>query len=400
MIPARMAVVDPQHGVLLIGPRGEDPVALTAPAPRGGAWGTLGKSQEFWSWPTWSPDGRWVAALCAQSSDRAAGPVRLVSLNVDGVRQEEWAQIHDGMPLYLHWHESGEHIAMIQQQGEELQLSVLSRSRMGAARAVENGVPIFFGWEPGAARLLVHVGARSKRSRGAGRLLWRDPLGTGDDLPLLQVPGNFCAPVFVGSQAVIALHDETGSSLHRLDGDQPGPSLDLRSGLVAMLPSPDGRWLAITSSPDGEGQPYQGLDLLDMTEEEPRPLPLTPGPMLAFFWSPDSAFLVYVVVDREQNCLQWYRLGLDGGLRSLGSFWPTRDMLFYLHFFDQYALSHPLISPDGRWLCYAGYPAGSGHADLSVPPQVYVQDLQHPDRAATEVCGGSFAVFAPGDGGD
>ena len=424
---SRLAVVGPGNQLHLIGPQGEDPVQLTIPLPRNGVWGAVGQTQEFWSWPTWSPDGTRIAALCAQSSDRVAGPVRVICLHTDGVRQEEWAQLHDSLPLYLHWHPSGEHIGMIQQQGEELQLSVISRGRMGAVRPVESGVPIFFAWEPPQdpaeqterLRMLVHVGGRrtrtgrSGRTPGepragegregegragefrSGRLLWRDPLGTSEDLPLLQVPGNFCAPIFCGGQAIISLSGEDGSSIHRLIDDQPGPALDLREGLVAMLPSPDGRWLAITSSPEGEGNPYQGLDLLDMDDEEPQPLPLTPSSMLAFFWSPDGRFLIYVVVDREQNCLQWFRLGTDGGLRSLGSFWPTRDMLFYLHFFDQYATSHPLISADGRWLCYAGYPAGGGHADLSGSARIYVQDLLRPDRPAEELCEGSFAVFSP-----
>ena len=119
------------------------------------------------------------------------------------------------------------------------------------------------------------------------------------------------------------------------------------------------------------------------------------SPCLAWFWSPLADFLIYVVVDGPNNCLQWYRVWVNGGEpQALGSFWPTRDMLFFLHFFDQYATSHSPISADGRWLCWAGYPAGGGQADLSGAPQIYVRDLDS-DEAAPAIADGSFAVFGP-----
>jgi hypothetical protein len=40
-------------------------------------------------------------------------------------------------------------------------------------------------------------------------------------------------------------------------------------------------------------------------------------------------------------------------MASLQGFLPTRDMLYFLSFFDQFAQSHRLWSPDSRYLVYA-----------------------------------------------
>jgi Tol biopolymer transport system component len=119
-------------------------------------------------------------------------------------------------------------------------------------------------------------------------------------------------------------------------------------------------------------------------------------PCLAWFWSPTGTFIVYAQVDRVGNCLRWFRVWVSGGTpEPLGSFWPTRDILFYLHFFDQFVSSHPLISADGRYMVWPGYPAADGQADLSGPPQIYLKDLHDPERPARSIMEGAFAVFAP-----
>ena len=58
-------------------------------------------------------------------------------------------------------------------------------------------------------------------------------------------------------------------------------------------------------------------------------------------------------------------------------------------------MGHSLLSPDGRYLVYAGYPAGGGQADLSSPPRIYVKDTENLAAPPVEVGVGSFAVFSP-----
>ena len=163
---------------------------------------------------------------------------------------------------------------------------------------------------------------------------------------------------------------------------------------MALLPAPNGApLLAVACAPKGESTPYRGIDLVHLDTGETRAL--TSGDCLAFFWAPTGEYLLYAVVDSDANCLLWHKVDVETGTNvALGSFWPTRDMLFFLHFFDQYAGSHSLVSPDGRWLAYAGYPAGGGQADLSSPPQIFLKDVTDPTRPPERVARGSFAVFA------
>lgn len=390
----RLAFIGLDRQVYVTDTSGSEPVALTAPLPRaGGNWGVMSRPQETFSWPTWSPDDAWIGAFAVEGSDEEAGPVRVVTLSLDGVRQVEWAHIPNMAPIYLQWHPSGEAISVLLQQGSELVLSLLRKERLGQIRPIEQGVPLFFNWTPDGSRVLIHVG--SKDDPG-GRLVLRDPLGDGEDVLFDRAPGSFCAPVFPASRAVVALRQPEGGSdvvASASDGTD-ARSLLTRKGLLAVVPAPNGApWVAVSCAPRGEGTPYKGIELVQIETGEVRAL--SAAECLAFFWSPVGDWILYAVVDADANCLFWHKVDVATGEQvPLGSFWPTRDILFYLHFFDQYAQSHPIISPDGRWVAFAGYPAGGGQADLSNPPRIFLKDVTAPERPPELAGRGSFAVFA------
>lgn len=390
----RLAYIGLDRQLWVTDVEGGAPQALTRAMPRpGGAWSMLKGPSEAWAWPAWSPGGDWIAAFAIESGDDVAGPARLVALSLDGIREEELATLGPTVPLYAQWHPAGDAVSVLTQQNDELVLSIVRRSALGRLRPVEHGVPLFFNWAADGSRLLVHVGG----SDGDGRLLLRDPLGHAEDVLLDRPPGSFCAPVFVEGRAVYAVRQgpvEGRSEVVVSDPDGSHPmTLVERRGLLALVGGPGDR-VAVSSAPRGEGTPYHGLDLVRVTDGAVENV--TETDCLAFFWAPDGTWLLYARVDPAGNCLTWYRAGLDGSAPvELGTFWPTRDLLFYLHFFDQYAASHSLISADSRYVVFAGYPAGGGQADLSMPPRVYVKDASDPARPAWEVARGSFAVFAP-----
>lgn len=364
-----------------------------APARQAGAWSMLALAKETWSWPTWSPDGQWLASFAVEGGDRDSGPARAVTHSVDGVRQVEWAELHGVSPIYLQWHPDGQALCILAQEREELVLALARADRIGRVRPLENGVPLFFNWSPGGSRLVIHAG---KAGGSGGRLVVRDPLGTAEDVLLPGEPGSFCAPVFAGDRAVFAIRGADGNSelAHSaLDGGQL-ERVGGKDGLVAIVAAPTGRAsVAISVAPGGEGTPYQGIEILDLPTGEIRKV--VEGPCFAFYFAPAGDALVYAVVAAQENCLGWWRVPVEGGTPEfLGSFWPTRDVLFYLHFFDQYAQSHPPISPDGKYLVFAGYPAGGGQADLSEAPRVFVKDLGS-GAPPTAVAQGTFAVFPP-----
>ena len=77
--------------------------------------------------------------------------------------------------------------------------------------------------------------------------------------------------------------------------------------------------------------------------------------LLSFFWSPDGSKIAYFTPGEEQGAIWVAVLDVEtGSHKLLASFLPTSEMLTMLLFFDQYAYSHLLWSPDSRSLVIAG----------------------------------------------
>ena len=364
--------------------------ALTAPP----AFTMVPAPQDVWSWPTWSPDGAWIAAFAVTTRDDESGPARVVTTSEDGVRQTEWAEIADAAPLYLQWHPSGEALCVLTQVEDDLQLGLIHADRLGVVKEVASGVPLFFNWTPDGARVWVHHGDSAASSRD-GLVVVRDPLGDDEDRVYPRAPGSFCAPMFSGESTVIAIRAGDGlSTVVRCNAEGAELEIAHHPGLIAMAPGP-GSLVAITSASGGEGSPYRGIELVDLRNNNgAEPERINSGPLLAFTWVPDGSAMVVFRVDAPGNCMSVLRVDRTTGAEVvLGTFWPTRDLFFWLHFFDQFVQSHPLVSPDSRWVTWAGYPAGDGQADLSEPPRIWVRSLVDLEAAPIVVGRGLFATF-------
>ena len=114
----------------------------------------------------------------------------------------------------------------------------------------------------------------------------------------------------------------------------------------------------------------------------------------AFFWVPGEPAIVFTHLDPERKCFWWKKLDLDTKeVASLGPFWPSRDQLFYLHFFEQYATSHPIISEDGATLIFSGHPPPESGRDPE--PLLWSVDLRAEQPRPVELVRGSFGTFPP-----
>ena len=81
---------------------------------------------------------------------------------------------------------------------------------------------------------------------------------------------------------------------------------------------------------------------------------------MAFFWSPDSTKIAYVtLLPEEPGMLRWKVLDVaTGAVSTLIDFTPSADQVTVLQFFDQFAGSHRIWSPDSRSLVFAGKVGG------------------------------------------
>jgi hypothetical protein len=92
----------------------------------------------------------------------------------------------------------------------------------------------------------------------------------------------------------------------------------------------------------------------------------------------------------RKGTFSFHRSGTDGLGPPLIELEVSRDLRFYLKFFEQYTPSHPIVDPAGRTMIVAGTKAGA-----SSGARLYLVPL---DGGVTEEVGeGVFGTFAPRD---
>ena len=75
----------------------------------------------------------------------------------------------------------------------------------------------------------------------------------------------------------------------------------------------------------------------------------------AFFWAPTSDKLAWVSENGVSQELEVIISPTDGlGIKNIFDFRPSAETFIMMSFFDQYAHSHSLWSPDGQSLVVAG----------------------------------------------
>jgi hypothetical protein len=361
-----------------------------------GSW-QFEQSVATYSWPTWSPDGTQIA--CFKLPDGKGSTARVVISEVNGINASEVADLDSRLPIYLHWSPDGEHVAILSQQigdgGDRLALSVATPRLVGHERRLAEGTPLFFTWA-GSSRVAAFVGTGRITS---AKLALFDPRGKRATLVLPGTPGNFCAPVAIGEDVMYVVYtptEQTGRTVAGqttiVVGSSDSPKLtELESVnvLVAFVPSPDGRTVARAVAPDGDGTPYRHLALLDAHTGEVRAL--SDIPCLAFMWAPTGDSLVVARVDTQRNLLEWLRMDLDGWTQPIVEMYPSRDLGFYLRFFEQYTQSHPLIDPTGTKLLLAGGLKGQKESGRGS----HVWEVPIFGGGPVDLGPGVFAVYGP-----
>ena len=116
---------------------------------------------------------------------------------------------------------------------------------------------------------------------------------------------------------------------------------------------------------------------------------------------PESAHLM-IRVDTAERSLVWFVSDLDGkNRRQLGSFVPSDDQFFMFRFFDQFAQSAAVWSPDGKFLVYAGTPPDAARAkpgSNSTPTSGAPQPTDSPPQIFVTRVDGSSAPRVLADG--
>ena len=346
-------------------------------------------------WPTYSPDGRRVAfaGYRTQAGELLSGAV--LSADVGRGAAAVLLESEELAPIYLYWAPDNRHLTALLQQGDTLELHLLDAVGSEQPRRLLAGQPLYWSWAPDGSNLAVHVGgdARSNDAAWVGLLHVRGD-GTQEER-FADAPGNFRAPAWSPDGRKLAYVGLGGGTSILTIRDASGQLARIASSTteLAFSWSPKSDWLAFASaSPEAPGT-YQGVEIVraDGTQR----LRLSQDGVVAFYWSPDGHRLALVSVETDANALALSVLGEDGrGRRKLGTFVPSDDFAYQLPFFDQFAQSTRLWSPDGRKLVYAAEANGERRNGSTPGERIMLVDVEGQAQSVSIARGGA-AVWSP-----
>ena len=322
-------------------------------------------SDEFFTWPTWSPDASQLVFSGVLSDDDGLPTISLYASDVDGgnsrvifVGEPGVATLlAEGVVHYPLWAPNGERLAFIAGTSNGLTLFIDDLSSDPDAEHVLDNGPLWMSWAADSDRLLVHRGndhfiVETIDEIHATKLSMES---SGYRVPAWRPKSNLItfATGSARSDYIVSSATATGNKLGRfteIRGTWPTP---------AFLWSPDGRFLALSESSQLVGYRGQRLfvysTLTIIRGDDPTERGVINDPILAYFWSPDSRKLAYVTLSDTRGLLRWVLFDVEKGIRQpLIDFIPSQEQLTVFQFFDQYAYSHSAWSPDSDALVFAG----------------------------------------------
>lgn len=402
----RIAYVDNDLNIQVIDAQGGHHVALTADAA---------DSQKAYLFPTWSPDSQHIAFV-EVNGDQTNRVGKLSIAPYAGGKTTTIFQSSTDLPFYMYWAPDSQRITFLTQSDNDQSLMIGGADGKDKPRQLETGSPLYWAWSPDARSILLHIGGTTQDSKDAHLALLK-PADGKNTQKLADGPADFQSPQFSpdGTKTLYAASSGAGKDdLFVADANGANPHSVLKyDGSIAFAWSPDGKKIASIVTPSDAQLPVYGPLTVSDTEGK-NVQTITQGPVIAFYWAPDSKQIMYltllstdnssgsgsgclncanptlVSVSGQQNApirLQWSLASLaDGKSRTLSSFVPTDDMVSLLPFFDQYARSMTFWSPDSKHFVFA-------QSDSNSNDGIWVIDLEG-NAAPRRIGDGSLAVWS------
>ncbi len=311
----------------------------------------------------------------------------------DGVRVWEPFEMEGGNPTHLEWAPDDRHLLVLHQEEDFLELHLVDADQPGDSALLHVGAPIFWSWQPGGQLLAVRLGAAGEHQPAS--LMISDPLTTPGTSEEIADAGSFYVPAWhpdgkrlafgaIGSGAEddIVLMDPRGNTRQTLFS-YPGRG--------AFRFDPAGTRLAVAIAPEGHGA-FEGLEVLDIAAGTSKTL--WQAPFVAMQWLPGGRELLICEAHEENGRLRWVIVHAETGLsRPVGPSWaPSRETVVALHFFEQVGGSHPFVTPDGKYVVYAGVADDEVWSAVADPEPLIVGEEHVPSRVLVTPLDGSPTV--------
>lgn len=346
-------------------------------------------------WPTWRPGSAQVAVSHVQrpGSNASRAVLRLhdiasnAALDVPGSVSAPASLIADRLAHYPLWSPTGSVLCYVSPAGRTLAARLWATGE-AAEKTVIGGAPIFPAWSPTGSHLALHHG---------GSLTLIDA-ATGAERRLSDNAAGFRRAAFVddGSRLLFAEPVEAGVRLRvSAVADSASDAGPVVGGGVAFVPRPGGSEVLIGVTPGDEAGVFSELLRFDPKDGR-EPERFLKGPFMACWWSPDGARLAVLVPSYTGDGRFQVRFH-DAAGRFERAMEPTtlsQDMRTLVSFFDQYSLSHPLWSADGRYFAMGGRLLSDGlHASFAPAGVDYVVLADLEAREPWQVVGNGLAGF-------
>lgn len=389
-LPGQIAYIGTDHNVYVTGDG-----AVTALT-------TDSSTTRRYQWPTWARDGRLAYFCCDIRFENR--PTRLETYIVrsgDTRGKLIYEQLNEGF-TYAAWSPAG-----CETSAECLDLAVLvtrpnvpfkveiirDEAAAPSTRTVGSGAPFYITWSAD--------GAKMAWQRNSEAITLYDAVADREIVTLDEPVGVMQAPVWspVDERYLFtAANPESGSDIVVGEGDSVRVLHAGVVGLIGLSWSPDGRYIAYSVlRSTGES----ALVVVDPETAEVISATRTRF-LLAHFWSPDGRKIALVTptTDSQQGAsvsivqqqpiplLTWAVLEVESGLVQQYAGWvPANDMVYLLTYFDQFAQSHRVWSPDSRYLVY------SVVDDVGVE-QVTILDTAAPDTLTYTLAEGRIGIWS------
>ncbi|MCP4419690.1 MAG: hypothetical protein GY805_24020 [Chloroflexi bacterium] len=347
----RIVYINETGQIVSIAPNGEDEQMLT-------------NSQQQFQFPAWSPDGRFIATI--GTDDSATGLFVFSASKIRQIPEPLYADRRN-VPFYLYWSPDSSQVSFLAGHPDGMGLHLLPADGSAASRLLTTGSPLYWNWTADSRQILIHSGFAGENSR----LEMIDANGNGSGKGI-ATPGYFQTPgVSVDGRYLAYAEEINGNSSELVLFDTHTETMERQhhAGQVVLAWSPTANQIAFSSGIDPSSESSIGpLRLMDAATGQVRVL--SQASIVAFFWSPNGRYLAAISLVRNgegdinvwasrgaaakssqrQNLPQLrllvYDVSSDEG-RLLFDFLPTVSFATqFLPFFDQYALSHRIWSPN------------------------------------------------------
>jgi TolB protein len=354
-----LAVISSDGNLSIYDSNGNNPFRVTTD-------GTPDTKQYYW--PTWSTDGR--LAFFGKNGDRAD----FYSLRVFVMDKVQWGAAFktaytssDEIFTYAYWSPGDclqgncrELALLLTPAGGSLALRLIQDNNGNFTdKEVGQGAPYYFSFSPDGQQMLWY--------RESATFDVYDVASDQIVQALDDVPGKFNAPMWspIDNRILLGVASPDGDTTDVViaDGSNRTTVKGNLESPVSFAWSPDGKLIAVVSH-------FGNLTVVDANTQQVR-ASASDTNIVAHFWSPQSDRVAYVVLSRQPDMqqglrsngrmrlgqanpvLKWRVLDVKTGtLKEIATFIPTQDMIYLLTFFDQFARSHSLWSPDGRFIAY------------------------------------------------